>query len=300
MIDINKLVDALKCYAREDTNGVVDAVASSIGGSVSALQRIVAYARNEGGQLVLEESEVTCNYDADLEAQAEEVLIGVKEQVDGVLESITEVASSLPPPTDARSEVTSAVIDSISALVASTGAVLGAACEVQNTLVTNLAQPTTRYAYARDPSLANALITASHHVQNTILDLTRGVSADTVQTLSQTELATHAGAVSKAVEILASAVCAGTKQRSSSLLEATSTVSQATDSLLEAAKMIEEVPTGEEEDTDVENFGIDAYTLSEIKMQMRIAELEHKLEKARKKYDALMNTSLVKAEWNVV
>jgi len=92
---------------------------------------------------------------------------------------------------------------------------------------------------------------------------------------------------------------AGTKQRSTNLMEATNTVSQATQSLLDAAKMIEEIPT-EEEDTDVENFGIDAYTLQEIKLQMRIAEQEHMLEKARKKYDKLMNTSLVKATWNVV
>jgi len=299
-IDVNKLVDALKRYAREDTNGVVDAVAASIGGSVSALQRIVSYAQNEGGQLILEDGgEVTCKYDAELEAQAEETLAAVKEHVDQVLAHISEVSSALPPATDPRSTVNTAVVDSVGALVASTGAVVGAAYEAQNELVVNLAQPTTRFAYARDPTLANALIKAARHVQNSILDLTRGLSADTVQTLSQTELAEHAGEVSKAVEILASAVRAGTKQRSTSLMEATTTVSQATQSLLEAAKMIEELPE-EEEDTDVENFGIDAYTLQEIKLQMKIAELEHLLEKARKKYDKLMNTSLVKAQWNVV
>jgi len=300
-IDVNKLVEALKRYAREDTNGVVDAVASSIAGAVSALQRIVAYAQNEGGQLVLEDGgEVTAKYDAELEAQAEETLAAVKEQVDSISAHISEVSASLPPPADPRSTVTTAVVDSVGALVASTGAVVGAAYEAQNELVVNLAQPTTRFAYARDPALADALIKAARHVQNAIMDLTRGLSADTVQTLSQNELATQASAVSKAVEILASAVRAGTKARSTSLMEATMTVSQATQSLLEAAKMIEELPT-EEEDTDVENFGIDAYTLSEIKLQMKIAELEHMLERARKKYDTLMNTSsLVKTQWNVV
>jgi len=298
-IDVNKLVDALKRYAREDTNGVVDAVASSIGGSVSALQRIVSYAQNEGGQLVLEEGgEVACKYDAELEAQAEEALIGVKAQVDTVLQHISEVSSSLPPATDPRSTVNTAIVDSVSALVASTSAVVGAACQAQNELVVNLAQPTRRFAYARDPTLANALIKAARHVQNSIQDLTRGLSVDTVQTLSQGELATHAGNVSKSVEILASAVRAGTKADSSNLVDATQTVSQATQSLLDAAKMIEELP--DEEDTDVENFGIDAYTLQEIKMQMKIAELEHMLERARKKYDKLMNTSLIKAQWNVV
>jgi len=301
-IDVNKLVDALKRYAREDTNGVVDAVASAIGGSVSALQRIVAYAQNEGGQLILEEGgEVTCNYDADLEAEAEETLITVKAEVDGILANISEVSATLPPATDPRSTVNTAIVDSVGALVASTGAVVGAAAEAQNELVVNLAQPTTRFAYARDPTLANALIKAARHVQNSIIDLTRGLSADTIQTLSQTELAANAGAVSKSVEILAAAVRAGTRQAAStSLLEATNTVSQATQSLLEAAKMIEELPD-EEEETDVENFGIDAYTLQEIKLQMKIAELEHQLEKARKKYDTLMNTSsLVKTQWNVV
>jgi len=300
-IDVSKLIDALKRFAREDTTGVVDDVASSISGSVSALQRIVSYAQNEGGTLVLEEGgEVTCKYDAELEAQAEEALAAVKMQVDSVSAHIAEVSASLPPPQDPRSTVTTAVVDSVGALVASTGTVVGAAYEAQNELVINLAQPTTRFAYARDPTLAQALIKAARHVQNSIMDLTRGLSADTVQTLSQNELATQAGNVSKAVEILASAVRAGTKARSTSLMEATTTVSQATQSLLDAAKMIEELPTEEEDDTDVENFGIDAYTLQEIKLQMRIAELEHLLEKARRKYDKLMNTSLIKTQWNVV
>jgi len=299
-VDVGKLVEALKRFAREDTNGVVDAVASSIAGSVSALQRIVSYAQNEGGQLVLEESELTSKYDAELESRAEETLISVKEQVDEVLANMNKLSASLPPATDPRSTVNTAVVDSVSALVASTSTVVGAAYEAQNELVINLAQPTTRFAYARDPTLADALIRAARHVQMSIVDLTRGLSVDTIQTLSQQELASHAGEVSKSVEILASAVRAGTKAQSSSLVEATKTVADATQSLLEAAKMIEELPTEEEEDTDVENFGIDAYTLQEIKMQMRIAELEHLLEKARKKYDALMNTSLQKTQWNVV
>lgn len=299
-IDVNKLIDALKRFARDDTNGVVDAVAASIGGSVSALQRIVAYAKNEGGQLILDENgvEVVSKYDAELEAQAEDMLAAVKEQVDAVSARLTELSASLPPSTDPRSTITSAVVDSVGALVASTSAVVGAAYEAQNELVINLAQPTTRIAYARDPSLANALIKAARHVQNSILDLTRGLSADTVQTLSQSELASQANEVSKAVEILASAVRAGTKTASRSLLEATSTVSQATTSLLDAAKMIEELPTGEEEETEVENFGIDAYTLQEIKLQMRIAELEHMVERAHNKYDRLMKTTTVTQMWN--
>jgi len=299
-IDVSKLIDALKRFARENTEGVVDAVASSIGGSISALQRIVAYAQNEGGQLILEESEIASKCDAELEQQAEEALATVKEHVDEILAHMNAVSQALPPATDPRSTVNTAVVDSVSALVASTSTVVGAAYEAQNELVTNLSQPATRMTYARDPALANALIKAARHVQMTVVDLTRGLSVDTVETLSQQELATHASAVSKAVEILASAVRAGTKAQSSSLSEATKTVSDATNSLLEAAKMIEELPTEEEEDTDVENFGIDAYTLQEIKMQMRIAELEHLLQKARNKYDALMNTSLVKTHWNVV
>jgi len=300
-IDINKLIDALKRFAREDTNGVVDAVATSIAGSVSALQRMVVYAQNEGGQLILEEgNDFACNYDAELEAQAAEVLMALKDQVDSVHEQISGVSAALPPPTDPRSTVNTAIVDSVSALVASSGAVVSAACEIQNELVENLDQPTSRIAYARDPNLADALIKAAHHVQSSIIDLTRGISEDTIQTLSQSELATHACAVSKSVEILATAVRAGLRQRPTSLIEATATVGEATQSLLEAAKMIEEIPAEEEDDTDVENFGIDAYTLQEIKMQMKIVELEHSVEKARKKYDKLMNTSLVKAQWNVV
>jgi len=250
--------------------------------------------------LLLEDAEMANKCDAELESQAEEALATVKEHVDEILANMNAVSQSLPPATDPRSTVNSAVVDSVSALVASTSTVVGAAYEAQNELVANLSQPATRMVYARDPALAQALIKAARHVQMTVVDLTRGLSVDTIETLSQQELATHASAVSKAVEILASAVRAGTKAQSSSLLQATKTVSDATKSLLEAAKMIEELPTEEEEDTDVENFGIDAYTLQEIKLQMKIAELEHLLEKARKKYDKLMNTSLIKAQWNVV
>ena len=63
--------------------------------------------------------------------------------------------------------------------------------------------------------------------------------------------------------------------------------------------MIEELPD-DEDDTDAENFGIDAYTLQEIKIQMKIAELEHKLERARKKYQTLLNTKVSSTTWNVV
>jgi len=299
-IDVDKLIEALKRYAREDTEGVVDAVASSIAGSVSALQRIVSYAQNEGGQLVLEESEIISKCDAELESRAEETLVSVKELVDETLTQMNTLSSSLPPPTDPRSTVNVAVVDSVSALVASTSTVVGAAYEAQNELVKNLAQPATRMIYARDPSLADALIKAARHVQMSIIDLTRGLSADTIETLSQQELATHAGTVSKAVEILASAVRAGTKQQSTSLVEATRTVSEATSSLLEAAKMIEEIPAEAEEETEVENFGIDAYTLQEIKLQMKIAQLEHQLNKARKKADELMKTTTASQMWNVI
>jgi len=92
------------------------------------------------------------------------------------------------------------------------------------------------------------------------------------------------------VEILAAAVRAGTKVRSDNLFNAARTVSEATRALLDAAKMIEDAP--EQDTVEADDFGIDAYTMQEIKVQMHIAELEHQLEKARKKYDRLMKTTV--------
>ena len=299
-IGINRLIDLLRTSVREGPAAVSDDVAAAINASVSALHRIIAYAQKEGGQLVLDDGDAGGpRFDAELETAAEETLNDVKHQVDTVLAHLSQVSAALPPATDPRSTVNTAIVDSVGALVASTSAVVGAACMAQNELVVNLRQPATRMMYARDPSLADALIKAARHLQNAILDLTRGLSVDTVQTLSQQELATHAGAVSKSVEILAAAVRAGAKQGSSSLIDATRTVSDATRSLLEAAKMIEELPD-DEDDTDAENFGIDAYTLQEIKIQMKIAELEHKLERARKKYQTLLETKVSATTWNVV
>ena len=299
-IGINRLIELLRTSVRQGPAAVADDVAAAINASVSALHRIIAYAQKEGGQLVLDDGDAGGpRFDADLENAAEETLHDVKHQVDTVLAHLSQVSAALPPATDPRSTVNTAIVDSVGALVASTSAVVGAACMAQNELVVNLRQPATRMMYARDPSLADALIKAARHLQNAILDLTRGLNVDTVQTLSQQELATHAGAVSKSVEILAAAVRAGAKQGSSSLIDATRTVSDATRSLLEAAKMIEELPD-EEDDTDAENFGIDAYTLQEIKIQMKIAELEHKLERARKKYQTLLDTKVSATTWNVV
>ena len=186
-----------------------------------------------------------------------------------------------------------------SSRLSNTSAVAAAAVEAQSELVAALAQPSLQITYARDPALARALIKAAHHVGSTVADLTRGISADTVHTISQNELATNAAAVSNAVEILAAAVRAGTKSPSTALIDATRTVADATRSLLEAAKMIEDLPD-EDDDDDIENFGIDAYTLQEIKVQMKIAELEHKLERARKRYDALSKTTTAATAWNVV
>ena len=59
--------------------------------------------------------------------------------------------------------------------------------------------------------------------------------------------------------------------------------------------MIDDAP--EQETVEAEDFGIDAYTMQEIKVQMKIAELEHQLERARKKYDTLSKTKVAADTW---
>jgi len=291
-IDVNKLVTALQGVASEKKEGVMEAVVSSIGSSVASFQKIVALSQQEGGNLQLDNGDLgdASNFDAELEAKAEEALGDAKDEIDFRLQFLQSVSAGIDREADPRNGVNGAIVDSVVALVSSTSAVVGAAANAQNELVTNLRNAATRRVYARPPNLAQGLIDAARHVLASINDLTRGLDGDTVSTLSQQELASHAEGVSKSVEILAAAVRAGTQVRSDNLFNAARTVSDATRSLLNAAKMIEDAP--EQEVVNSDDFGIDAYTMQEIKVQMRIAELEHQLEKARKKYDRLMKTTV--------
>jgi len=291
-IDVNKLIGALQNVASEKTDGVMEAVVASIGSSVASFQKIVALSQQEGGTLQLDNGDLNdgAKYDAVLEAKAEAALNDAKDEIDFRLQFLQNVAAGIDREADPKNSVNGAIVDSVVALVQSTDAVVGAASGAQHELVSNLRNAATRAIYARDPALAQGLIDAARHVLSSINDLTRGLDGDTISTLSQQELATHAEGVSKSVEILAAAVRAGTKVRSDNLFVAARTVSEATRALLEAAKMIEDAPDQDAVDSD--DFGIDAYTMQEIKIQMRIAELEHQLEKARKKYDRLMKTTV--------
>jgi len=291
-IDVNKLISALKNVAEEKKEGVMDDVVAGIGSSIASFQKIVALSQQEGGHLNLDNGDLGdgCKFDAELEAKAEEALGEAKFEIDQHLTYLQSVSAGIDREADPRNNVNGAIVDSVIALVSSTSAVVGAAGNAQNELVANLRNAATRHVYARNPALAQGLIDAARHVLSSINDLTRGLNGDTIGTLSQQELATHAEDVSKSVEILASAVRAGTQARSDNLFNAARTVSDATHSLLNAAKMIEDAP--EQETVEADDFGIDAYTMQEIKVQMRIAELEHQLEKARKKYDRLMKTTV--------
>jgi len=291
-IDVNRLINALKDVAEEKTDGVMENVVASIGSSVASFQKIVALSQQEGGNLQLDNGDLGegTKYDAALEAKAEAALNDAKEEIDFRLQFLQGVAAGIDREADPKNNINGAILDSVVALVHSTSVVVGAASGAQNELVTNLRNASTRAIYARDPALAQGLIDAARHVLASINDLTRGLDADTVGTLSQQELAKNAEDVSKSVEILASAVRAGTKVRSDNLFNAARAVSEACRALLEAAKMIEDAP--EQDAVDSDDFGIDAYTMQEIKVQMRIAELEHQLEKARKKYDRLMKTTV--------
>jgi len=291
-IDVNKLIGALQNVAMEKTEGVMEAVVASISSSVASFQKIVALSQQEGGNLQLDNGDLNegTKFDAALEAKAGEALNDAKAEIEFRLEFLQGVAAGIDRQADPKNNVNGAIIDSVTALVHSTAVVVGAAGEAQKELIANLRNSATRSIYARDPALAQGLIDAARHVLASINDLTRGLDGDTVSTLSQQELASHAENVSKSVEILASAVRAGTKVRSDNLFNAARAVSDATRALLDAAKMIEDAP--EQESVEADDFGIDAYTMQEIKVQMHIAELEHQLEKARKKYDRLMKTTV--------
>jgi len=291
-IDVNKLIGALQNVAEEKTEGVMEAVVASIGSSVASFQKIVALSQQEGGNLQLDNGDLGegTKFDAELETKAEDTLAEAKDEIDARLAFLQTVAATLSREGDAKNSVNGAIIDSVIALVHTTATVVGSASSAQKELIANLRNAATRAIYARDPALAQGLIDAARHVLASINDLTRGLNVDTVSTLSQKELADHAENVSKSVEILSAAVRAGTKVRSDNLINAARSVSDATRALLNAAKMIEDAP--EQDTVEADDFGIDAYTMQEIKVQMRIAELEHQLEKARKKYDRLMKTTV--------
>jgi len=291
-IDVNKLIGALQNVAMEKTDGVMEDVVSSISSSVASFQKIVALSQQEGGNLQLDNGDLGegTKFDAALEGKAYEALKDAKDEIDFRLDFLQKAAAGIDRQADPRNNVNGAIMDSVVALVHSTAVVVDSASGAQKELIANLNNAATRAIYARDPALAQGLIDAARHVIASINDLTRGLDGDTISTLSQQELASHAEGVSKSVEILASAVRAGTKVRSDNLFNAARAVSDATRALLEAAKMIEDAP--EQDSVEADDFGIDAYTMQEIKVQMHIAELEHMLEKARKKYDRLMKTTV--------
>ena len=300
--DVNLLIDGLKRVARDDMDGTIEGIAQAIGGSVGALQRIVALAQQEGGALHLEAGELGTagpEADAELEAEANQCLIDAKAEIESTAAHLDQVAAALAESgneNDTRTQVRKAILDSVKALVTSTGVVVSSSCEAQAELVAALSVPSTRANYARDPSLAEGLCDASNQVLVSVRDLTRGIDPDTIDTISQKEIAEHAESVSKAVEILAAAVRAGIKGGSQKLIDAARAVSEACMQLLEVAKMIDDMPD-EKVEEDEENFGIDSYTMKEIEIQMKIAELESKLAKAKRKYDRLMNTT-IESSWN--
>ena len=301
--DVGLLIEGLKRVARDDMEGTVEGIAQAIGGSVGALQRIVALAQQEGGALHLEAGELGNagpEADAELEAEANQCLIDAKAEIDNTIQHLEQVEQVLAQSgeDDTRAQVRKAILDSVKALVTSTGVVVNSSCEAQAELVAALNVPSTRANYARDPSLAEGLCGAANQVLISVRDLTRGIDPDTIDTISQKEIAEHAESVSKAVEILAAAVRAGIKGGSQKLIDAARAVSEACMQLLEVAKMIDDMPDEKVEENE-ENFGIDSFTMKEIEIQMQIAELESKLAKAKKKYDRLMNTKTQTA-WNSV
>lgn len=301
--DVGLLIEGLKRIARDDMDGTIEGIAQAIGGAVGALQRIVALAQQEGGALHLEAGElgsVGPEADAELEAEANQCLLDAKAEIDNTLAHLEQVEQILAQngEEDTRAQVRKAILDSVKALVASTGVVVNSSCEAQAELVAALSVPSTRANYARDPSLAEGLCGAANQVLISVRDLTRGIDPDTIDTISQKEIAEHAESVSKAVEILAAAVRAGIKGGSQKLIDAARAVSEACMQLLEVAKMIDDMPDETVEENE-ENFGIDSYTMKEIEIQMQIAELDTKLAKAKRKYERLMNTKTQNA-WNSV
>jgi len=299
-INVNRIVDVMRACASGEAN-YIEPLAAAISGSVTSLQKVIALAQKEGGTLVLDDGDFGGpQYDIELETEADAHLAEAHNVIQTKYMLMEDVLASLPPAEDPRGVANVAIIESVMALVQSTSVVVGAAGNAQSELIANLNNATTRYLYARDPALAKGLLTASRHLLASIEDLTRGLNKDTVATLSQQELATHASAVSNAVEILASAVRAGTKVGGGMLVEAVRAVGDATNALLEAAKMIDDLPEeGAEEDE--EDFGIDAYTMQEIKCQMKIVELERKLQYAKRKYEELEKcTTSSSSSWNTV
>jgi len=287
VIDMNKLVGTLNSLAKGEAEGTGEKLADAVSGSVAALHRIVALAEQEGGKaLVIDSSDLGEGIKCDpaLEAKAEQTLGEAQVVIDEQVAHLASVSAELGSRSDQNTAIESAICDAIQALVKSTGSVVGSARESQQELIKNLRIKTNRHIYARDPALAQGLIDAAKHLLSSVRDLTRGLEADSISTISQSELANNAEEVSKSVEILASAVRAGVSVKNDTLVNAAKAVTESTKALLDAAKMIESRAEVTEESEDML---IDEYTMLEIKQQMKIAELERLLKKAKHKFDEL-------------
>eukprot|EP00727_Mastigamoeba_balamuthi_P010551 m51a1_g6118 hypothetical protein (1374) ;mRNA; f:129019-134991 len=305
MAQMNRLLDALARIARDPADEAARRDADDASALVCRAAADVsraAFGDDEGD----EGAAPVAQADVALERAAAESLQRTAAEVQRSAGRVGEAdaaarAASEADASDAKAQVAAAVLDSVQALVQTTASVVAAAHAAQVELVKALAAPSTKAMYSRDPELAQGLIDASEQVAQAVRELTGGLTPEAIETLSQQELVAHAEAVSRACEALAAACRAGTRAGAgaSGLVDAARAVSEATRALMEAAKMIEEIPEVDALD-DIENFGIDAYTLREIKQQMKIVELEKQLERAKRRRDRLMHAKVQDAHWTNV
>ena len=280
--EVNRLISSIKSHALNPSEQNLQQAMGCIAASAVALQKLSRTAKQlEGVPLAEGESEANLpQSDIALETKAEEILeklCGTSDKAVANIRVSLERAKEQAGE-DPKAQVQVAVLEALSALMGTASNVVQASYSAQAELVQSLSAPATRAMYARDPKMAQGLIEACAQVSTAISSLGGDLSAST-----QKEMISQAESIAKACEVLAFATRAGTRSANQDstrrLMEAAQRVSESVKLMVAAAQQVEDVP--DIEDDTIENYGIDAATLKEIKQMMKIVDLEKQLSRVR-------------------
>jgi len=180
--------------------------------------------------------------------------------------------------------ITEAILEAAQAIAKSTAILVNAATNVQQEFQKMAREPKTGAVYKRDPQWAQGLISAARTVAGAVQHLVKAANSAVQGEASQEALIVAAQAVSAATAQLVTASTVKSDPNSQAqqrLREASSKVTQATSSLVDAAKSAAAWEEEKMEQQTDEKYALTQNKIVEMEKQMEILRLEKELEKAR-------------------
>jgi len=227
---------------------------------------------------------------ADMESLAEQELKGAANVIEKCVAKLNAAAEAARLRATEKGidideqNITEAIMEAAQAIAKSTAILVNAATLVQQEFQKMVREPKTGSVYKRDPQWAQGLISAARTVAGAVQHLVKAANSASQGEASEEALIVAAQAVSAATAqlVTASTVKADpNSQAQQRLRDASSKVTQATSSLVNAAKNAakwEEEKLNSEQD---EKFSLSGNKIQEMEKQMEILRLEKQLESAR-------------------